>query len=608
MSGFITIYNTDGEPVDEQLIHSLTHTLKFRGPDRQTVWVDGKIGMGHSLFQTTHEAKYERQPSTLDGHVWITCSARIDDRENLVNKLGIKKQLDINKTPDSDLILHAYRKWGEDCLNHIMGDFAFVIWDARIEKLFCARDQFGKRALYYAQKKQSLILCNNLYSVLKHPDITKTLSDKAIAGFLLHGDHNWMDKSITAFNDIKALPPAHKLILHNNKLEIKQYWTLPTGNPILRYKNNHEYIEHFLDIFKTVIKDKIRTNSVVISMSGGMDSTSIAAMLMQIKKDNTLTNLNIQAVTATYDRLVSCEEGHLAGLVAQNLDIPIHYVLGDDYPFLSSSAMTLRPLQIFTPNYSYDITKKIASLSRVALTGDGADNLFSPSHAILAFKEENPISVIKNIIYLYQRYQKLPGFGLKTMFKNVVKKTKNDSSYPSWLNPEFEKKLNLQEYWEECTLSHVPASNQRHPQTYRSLIAPDWNLEDSILNPDFTSAEMRDPYLDLRLVHFIFSLPLLPWFNNKHMLRTAMSEYLPKPIIDRPKTYLNNFLKNLLLEPKNQWVKKWETPYELSKYIQPQKLTSGEYLFSNMQTSFVDMRPIILDIWVKQLEHTNFEL
>ena len=101
MSGFITIYNTNGEPVDEPLIHSLTHTLKFRGPDRKKVWIDGNIGMGHTLFKTTFEAEYENQPSTLDQNVWITCSARIDDRKNLVKKLGISTQINLSKTPDN---------------------------------------------------------------------------------------------------------------------------------------------------------------------------------------------------------------------------------------------------------------------------------------------------------------------------------------------------------------------------------------------------------------------------------------------------------------------------------------------------------------------------
>ena len=125
MSGFITIYNTDRKSVDKKLLNSLTQLLKFRGPDQQKIWVDGNIGMGLALFRTTDEAKYENQPATLDKQVWITCNARIDGRQNLVNKLGIKKEIDINKTSDSELILYAYRKWGEDCLVHLLGDFAF---------------------------------------------------------------------------------------------------------------------------------------------------------------------------------------------------------------------------------------------------------------------------------------------------------------------------------------------------------------------------------------------------------------------------------------------------------------------------------------------------
>jgi len=128
MSGFITIYNINGEPVDRSLLHSLTQTLKFRGPDKQKIWVENNIGMGHALFKTTFEAEYENQPATIDQKVWITYSARIDDRKNLINKLGMKKEIDFNKTPDSELILHAYRKWGENCLDHLLGDFAFVIW------------------------------------------------------------------------------------------------------------------------------------------------------------------------------------------------------------------------------------------------------------------------------------------------------------------------------------------------------------------------------------------------------------------------------------------------------------------------------------------------
>ncbi|MGC9350573.1 MAG: hypothetical protein ACP5D3_01135, partial [Sulfurovum sp.] len=184
MSGFITIYNTDGKPVDKQLIHSLTDTLKFRGPDQQKVWIDGNIGMGHALFKTTFEAEYENQPATIDNKVWITCSARIDDRENLVNKMGLKRSLELSKTPDSELILHAYKKWGEACLDHLLGDFAFVIWDKTQQKLFCARDRFGTKQLYYSKKNNTLIISNTFHCIKQHPSVSNQLNDKAIAGFL----------------------------------------------------------------------------------------------------------------------------------------------------------------------------------------------------------------------------------------------------------------------------------------------------------------------------------------------------------------------------------------------------------------------------------------
>lgn len=284
MSGFITIYNTNNEPVDKQLIHSLTNTLKIHGPDKQKVWLDSNIGMGHTLFKTTFEAEYENQPATLDNNIWITCSARIDDRENLVNKMEMKQKINLDLTPDSKLILYAYKKWGEACLNHLLGDFAFVIWDNTKQKIFCARDHFGTNQLYFAQTKNSFIVCNRLYCMRQHPQISDTLNDKAIAGFLLFGDHTWLDKSLTVLNNVHSLQAAHKLVLQNGNVRIQKYWNIPENIPLLRYKNESDYIEHFQKIFTLAVTDRIRTSSVAISLSGGMDSSSIAATIMKAQK------------------------------------------------------------------------------------------------------------------------------------------------------------------------------------------------------------------------------------------------------------------------------------------------------------------------------------
>jgi len=147
MSGFIAVVNTDGKPVDSSTIKKYTETLRFRGPDGLQSWCNGSVGLGHAKFITTHEAQHERQPASLHDQLWITGSFRIDAREDLIRKIGLKGKIDPQSFPDSYLILHTYFKWGDKCLEHILGDFAFVIWDKTKRRLFCARDPFGMKQL-----------------------------------------------------------------------------------------------------------------------------------------------------------------------------------------------------------------------------------------------------------------------------------------------------------------------------------------------------------------------------------------------------------------------------------------------------------------------------
>ena len=180
MSGFIAVIHTDGTPVDRQLLGELTDSLYFRGPDRQQVWIDGSTGLGHTLFRTTHEARHEDQPASLDGKTWITGCIRIDAREDLLNQLGMQHEIKLTDTPDSHLVLHAYRVWGEACLGHLLGDFSFALWDSRQKKLFCARDRFGMRQLCYARLGKTFIVSNSIYSIRQHPGVSDRLSDTAI--------------------------------------------------------------------------------------------------------------------------------------------------------------------------------------------------------------------------------------------------------------------------------------------------------------------------------------------------------------------------------------------------------------------------------------------
>ncbi len=599
MSGFISILNFDGKPVDKPLLKTLIQTLKPRGPDRQALWSDGHIGMGHTLFQTTYEAAYERQPATLDNKIWIACSARIDDRKNLVNKLGMA--IDLDRTPDSELILHAYRKWDEACLEHLLGDFAFVIWDSRVDKLFCARDRFGTNQLYYSQIKNTLIVSNSLYTMKEHPLISARLNDKAMGGFLLFGDQTWLDKSLTVLNDVTSLLPAHKLVFYNQKISLQKYWDVPNNIPLLNYRNKNDYIEHFQEVFKTAVADRIRTPSAVISLSGGIDSSSIATTVIQLQQEQTIPPVELNAVTVTYEHLLPCEEHYYAALVSKSLDIPIHYIQGDDYPFLKPAIGTTRPLEISQPSLWLDSEIKFSELGRVVLTGHAGDNLFA--YPSIAWGDTGLFDFIANMIQLHHLYDKAPPLntGLRKKIKTLFDRNGMTAAYPypSWLNADFEKKLDLKKEWRRMWdgRKEKRSHNARASSLELSLLRPDWNTDDIILNSSFTPTEKRDPYLDLRMVEFVLSLPALPWLFNKHILRQSLKNRLPDEVVFRPKTPLGALDFALVKRSGERWLNDWKISEKTLTYVDDANLS--ETSLDSEINAYLNARPFALDNWLK---------
>ena len=143
-------------------MRELTNFLSFRGPDAQEIWCDGPVGFGHALLQIPRGAALEKQPAQLDGRLWIVADARIDARAELIGKLKGKSRtagaLSLS-TPDAELILHAYDTWGETCVEHLLGDFSFAIWDAP-EKAIVLRVRSDGRQAVVLRKCRALALCS----------------------------------------------------------------------------------------------------------------------------------------------------------------------------------------------------------------------------------------------------------------------------------------------------------------------------------------------------------------------------------------------------------------------------------------------------------------
>ncbi|HLF31621.1 MAG TPA: hypothetical protein VI566_11415, partial [Xanthomonadales bacterium] len=145
MSGIFGIVNTDGKPVTAQDLDRMQATLAHRGPNGSNVWLDGPAGFGQLMLHTTAESLRERLPwQHPESQLVITADARIDNRSDLSRSLQLSDS-ESSAMPDSQFILAAYMRWGDDCVDHLLGDFAFVIWNPRTRQLFCARDHLGVR-------------------------------------------------------------------------------------------------------------------------------------------------------------------------------------------------------------------------------------------------------------------------------------------------------------------------------------------------------------------------------------------------------------------------------------------------------------------------------
>ena len=280
MSGICGIVALDGSSPTLAQITALTAPLERRGPEGTRHVLCGPVALGHTLLATTPEALIEILPFTdpSTGCV-VTGDVRLDNRDELFLSLGLEQRP--ASMGDGELVLRAYLEWGEGCVDHLLGDFAFAIWDPRSGRLFCARDHTGMRQLiYYHQSDRLFAFATEPEAVLAHPAVPRRLNETRIADFLLGLEG--ADFESTFFSGVLRLPPAHSLTVGRDGLSIRRYWTLKPP-PILKLGSDDEYADAFLKVFTEAVRCRLRNVGPVGSMlSGGMDSGSIVAVAARL--------------------------------------------------------------------------------------------------------------------------------------------------------------------------------------------------------------------------------------------------------------------------------------------------------------------------------------
>lgn len=619
MSGIVGILHLDGAPIDRALLGRMTDFMAFRGPDAQTTWTDGHVAFGHTLLRTTFEAEHEHQPFTLDGKTWIVADARVDAQDDLIRDLGARGE-DLHRrrraggtdaVTDVELILCAYEAWGDDCVEHLLGDFAFAVWDGPRRRLFCARDQLGVMPFFYAQIGQIVIFSNTLDCIRLHPAVSDKLNDLAIADFLLF-DLN-QNPETTTYADIRRIPPAHKatwstVAASATGMSISTYWTLPIDEPIF-FKRAKDYTDRFTELLDQAVCDRLRTDKLAIFMSGGVDSTTLAATAVEILGKRS-ARFDVRAFTALADFVSDGREQEYAEMAANAIGIPIHYrderncVVGPAW--VQNAFHTAEPcpgpMGLIT---DWEEFKEISLHARVVFYGEGPDNAlryeWRPYLSFLV-KERRYGRLLGDIGAHIIRHRRIPL--LPSLPRMLDARRRGEwwrPSFPAWLDAAFESRLQLRERWEEHERAESkPSPHLLRPNAHRSFSGLLWDGLFRGFDADRTRVpvEVRHPFLDLRLLKYMMAVPAVPWCRVKYLLRRAMRGRLPDELLRRRKAPLDidsdwNSARKSGLSP-------LVPDAVLCKYVVPERVPEGAG--SDMVAFRTDFRPRALNYWLQNLQ------
>jgi len=607
LSGIVGIFGRDGAPVDRPLLQSLTHCLSYRGPDACEIWADGSVGFGHTLLRTTYESLAENQPASLDRQFWITADVRIDCRAELEAELTDAGRKIRQAAPDPELILHAYAAWGEACVQHLRGDFAFAIWDARRKTLFCARDHFGIKPFYYAELGGAFLFCNTLDCMRQHPEVSEELNESAIADFLLFGLN--CDDATTTFRDIRRLPPAHFLSVSATGLRTERYWSPPTGG-LIRYHRPDDYVEHFQTLMQLAVADRLRINRAGIFLSGGLDSSSIAATARELSVKSGGT-ADLRAYTFVYESLIPDREGEHARTVAEFLGIPIRNFAMDGLQLFDrwDDPAFVPPEPVEDPFAAalFDHYSDIAADCRVVLSGDGGDELMYfqmwPYTRDL-IRNRNWRRLWTDVPH-FLRLRRFPSRGIRSRVQRALGK---GPRFPNWLAPELTRRLHLEERWAERTSGARAWEHPIVPKAHASLSSARWSRLFELADPGLThsAVEVRYPFLDLRVVNYLLAIPPFPWTFQKQLVRAAMSGHLPESIRQRPKTPLaGDPLMEMLQRPDAAWVDRARWTEQIERYVK----TSALPLLNDQKDSecaSMAIRAHCLNFWLQLASRVRY--
>jgi len=370
IAGFVT--SRPGDP-QSTIVERMTAVIEHRGPDAFGHYQDAWAHLGHRRLSIIDLATGQQPMTNEDRNLWIVYNGEI------FNHAAIRPELErmghrYHSACDTETILHAYEEFGPACVTRFRGMFSFALWDQNTRTLFCARDRLGIKPFYYYWDGRLFAFASEVKALLQHPEIRTAFEDSLLPEYLAFG---YTSGEKTLFAGIRKLMPGHHLTLELSgdtpRLSIEQYWDVPQAGPAVE-RDDASWISELRERLEETVRMRLMSDVPLgVFLSGGIDSSLIAALMRGMAPDR------IKTFSVGYAETPFSELGY-AAQVARSLDTEHHEVRVSMDDFFQALPRMIwhedEPIAWPSSISLYFVSRLAAREVKVVLTGEGSDELF----------------------------------------------------------------------------------------------------------------------------------------------------------------------------------------------------------------------------------------
>jgi asparagine synthase (glutamine-hydrolysing) len=553
MCGICGIYEyKDHKPVDERILADMLRVIEHRGPDDAGRFMDRDVALGMRRLSII-DLNGGKQPIWNEDRSIVTVfNGEIYNYQSLRQILESRGHR-IATASDTEVIVHLYEDFGDECVHHLRGMFVFAVWDARKRRLLLARDRLGIKPLYYTHRSRRLVFGSEIKAILQHPSVPVLLNTQALNNFL---SLKYVPAPQTMFDGIHALPPGHVLTCDSNGITVRRYWDLSFAN----HRYGHVREETFAEQLESLLRECVKQHLVSdvpfgAFLSGGVDSSIIVALMSQFLNEPVKSySVGFEGPGEGFSELP------YARAVANRFKTDHHEVVIRPSHLMNLAEKVAWHLDQPLADHATLATYMVAELAshdvKMVLTGEGGDELFA-GYARYAGERLSPLfkmipASAKSIALAASSH--LPGLRRQKLALHALSESGEAARFVSWF-PLFDSRIkqsllsddmreslngydadNVFAQHLSCTDATGPLNRMLYLDT--KLWLPDLLLARGDKMSMAASLEARVPLLDHKLVEFAASLPQnlkVKGLVRKYLLKRVGRRWLPSEIIHRKK-------------------------------------------------------------------------